>query len=241
MRPKKIGIIGTGKFGKLLVEILPEIFPESSILSISRNSENYFEQVRQSDLIIPAVPIHAFEQVIRGIAHEIHPHAVLMDVCSVKVFPVRIMKKYVASTNQIIAAHPMFGPGTIEKVQGNCNGLRIVMEHVRGSGEVYTYLKNQFQNAGFEIIEMTAEDHDKYAAKFHFTAHFFASVIEKIHLQRSPIDTKSAESLFDFAEMVQADSQSLLREMYRFNPYCKSQLKKIITSYQDIITFIQNA
>ncbi len=235
---KKIGIIGTGKFGTLLLEILPSVFPQAEIISIARDTVS---DVHQCDLVIPAVPINHFAEVIGTFGPLLKYGATVMDVCSVKSYPVSIMKRALPSHIHIIASHPMFGPGTVAKLGNNLNGLRIVMERVRVKGHIYSEIHDSFRKAGLDIIEMSAEEHDRYAAEFHFTAHVIAALVKEIKLFRSPIDTRSVESLFDFVEMVQTDDTKLLKEMYTFNPFCKKQFEKINSSYQSISLLLQQS
>lgn len=231
-----IGIIGTGKFGTLLVKILPSVFSHAEIVTCSRKT---LSEIKTCDLVIPAVPIAHFAEVIEKIAPILKRHATVMDVCSVKSYPVSVMKNHLRADTQIIASHPMFGPGTITKLNGNVKGLRIVMEQVRSDLDMYEEIQNAFRHAGFDIVEMDSEDHDRFAAEFHFTAHVIATLIKKLQLSRTPIDTRSVESLFDFVEMVQTDDTALLQEMYIYNPFCKRQFQKVSTAYQSINSLLQ--
>lgn len=233
----KIGIIGTGKFGSLLVKILPSVFPEAEIVAFSRKS---LSEVSSCDLVIPAVPTAHFAEVIEKIAPLLKNHATVMDVCSVKSYPVSVMQKSLRSDTQIIASHPMFGPGTVAKLNGNVKGLRIVMEQVRSDLGTYEGIQNSFRRTGFDVVEMNSEEHDRFAAEFHFTAHVVATLIKKSKLSRTPIDTRSVESLFDFVEMVQTDDTKLLQEMYIYNPFCKKQFQKISKAYQSISSLLQS-
>jgi len=232
----KIGIIGAGKFGSLLARILPSVFPHAEIVTCSRNE---LLKLDTCDLVIPAVPIANFAEVIHHIAPVLNKQATVMDVCSVKSYPVSVMKHELRSDIQIVASHPMFGPGTVAKLNGRLEGLRIVMQNVRTTGTQYSDIYSAFQQSGFEIIEMSVGDHDKNAAEFHFTAHVIAALVKTIQLRRTPIDTRSVESLFDFIEMVQTDDTTLLKEMYLYNPFCKKQFEKIDNAYQSINLLLQ--
>lgn len=232
----KIGIIGTGKFGTLLARILPSVFPHAEIVTCPRNT---LSKLDICDLVIPAVPMAHFAEVIHHIAPILKKQATVMDVCSVKSYPVSVMKQALRSDIQIVASHPMFGPGTVAKLNGRVKGLRLVMQNIRTTGTEYSDIYAAFQQSGFEIIEMSPEDHDKNAAEFHFSAHVIAALIKTIQLRGTPIDTRSVESLFDFIEMVQTDDTTLLKEMYLYNPFCKKQFEKIDNAYQSINSLLQ--
>lgn len=238
MNNKKIGVVGTGKFGMLLVRLLPSVFPHSQIISCTRKTVS---TVNDCDLVIPAVPTESFAAVIRTISPLLKKHSIVMDVCSVKIYPLSVMKKELRDDILIIASHPMFGPGTVAKLENDWTGLRIVMERVRGEKSEYLEIREAFVRAGFDVVEMTSENHDRYAAEFHFTAHVIAALVKKIQLSRSPIDTRSVESLFDFAEMVQTDDTKLLKDMYTYNPFCKKQFQKINTAYESITSLLKQS
>ncbi len=238
MKMRQIGVIGAGKFGTLLMEILPTVFPYANVESYTRASVS---RIDQCNLVIPAVPTENFAEVIRGIAPLLARDSIVMDVCSVKTYPVSVMKKELPTHISIIASHPMFGPGTVAKLKNNWNGLRIVMEAVRVEESRYVKIRDAFRHAGFDIIEMNSANHDRYAAEFHFTAHLIASLVKKTQLSRSPIDTRSVESLFDFVEMVQTDDIKLLKDMYIYNPFCKKQLRKINAAYESITSFLHQS
>ena len=46
----------------------------------------------------------------RPIAPLLSPDALVIDVCSVKEYPVRLMKELLPERVSILATHPMFGP-----------------------------------------------------------------------------------------------------------------------------------
>lgn len=228
MNIRRIGIIGSGKFGRLLVEILPLIFPGATVGIFSRHKKGTasWMDIVSSDLIIPAVPTNAFESVIKQLAPEI-ADTIVMDVCSVKEYPVKIMQQFLPSSVSQVATHPLFGPGTWEYVGKQLRGLKMVMTAIHIDRLRYEKLKSSFTRTGINIIEMGPQEHDRHAASFHFTAQYVAQLLKNSGLQRSPIETQSAESLFDFLAMVQSDSPELLQDMMRYNRFCKVQLVKL--------------
>ncbi len=238
-----IGIIGHGKFGILLESILKKVSPSMPVKIFSRkaavDSERFYtlEETVSCDLIIPVVPIHSFEEVIKSISTKIHDDAVVMDMCSVKEYPAAIMKKYLSENITIIAGHPLFGPGTLEKQNGDFTGLKIVMFFISGNRSRFSEVQSLFADQEFKIIGMNPEDHDKQMAKSQFIAHVTAGVLNTAGFGKTMVDTKSAEVLHDFMTMIQPDIE-LLKDMYRYNPYCKPQLKTFEEANKQIINLL---
>ena len=112
---KKVGIIGYGRFGKLLVDLLPSNIYEIKIYDSSDISDDSvklcsLDEVLQSLIVFIAVPISSFEEIVKEIAQYSLYNTTIIDVCSVKVYPVEIMEKYLPEHIGIIASHPHFGP-----------------------------------------------------------------------------------------------------------------------------------
>ncbi len=235
MKISTIAIIGAGRFGKSLALILPSIFPRVEIRIVRRN----LLRALDADIIIPAVPIREFEYVIESLSPTLKQGQIVMDVCSVKIFPANIMLKHIPSYVQIIASHPMFGPGTLAKTKGSVKGLKIMMDAIRVNPDSEKYIKNAFRKGGMDVVSMTSDEHDRYAAQFHFSSQFVASVLKDLQIQKTPIDTASVGVLHNFIEFVQTDTRTLLQDMYRYNPYCKKQLEQIVLSFEQLARTIE--
>jgi prephenate dehydrogenase len=111
---KKVGIIGYGRFGKVLVDLLSKEY-EITIYD-SRNISNEsvklcsLDEVLQSIMVFIAVPIRSFKDVVKEISQYKLYNTTIIDVCSVKLYPVEIMEKYLPKHVGILASHPHFGP-----------------------------------------------------------------------------------------------------------------------------------
>jgi len=237
---KTVGIIGYGRFGHLLEALFKKIRPSIDLKIYSKSvvpdSKRFFsfEDTVKCDLVIPAVPIRAFENVIKKISKKIKLGSTVMDVCSVKAYPIKIMGKYLPQSVTIIGSHPLFGPQTVLKLKNKLSGLSMVMQFVRGEKNKYIEVKNIFKSLKLEIIEMNSSDHDRNVAKSQFPAHIIGNIASGINLSPRLTDTKSNEVLINFLEIVQADRE-LLIDMYRYNQYCKKELQKIETSFGQVI------
>ena len=94
---KQVGVIGYGRFGKVLCDILLKKY-QVLIYDNSSNKEkelqfSVLEKVLESHLVFVAVPIRSFEEIIQEVSKYSLYNTTIIDVCSVKVYPVDIMKK----------------------------------------------------------------------------------------------------------------------------------------------------
>ena len=92
-----VGIIGFGRFGKILSNILQKGFMIKvyDIQSLSYHNGVQFttlEEVLQEKVIFIAVPIRHFESLINNISEELKNNTTIIDVCSVKKYTSDVMK-----------------------------------------------------------------------------------------------------------------------------------------------------
>lgn len=240
---KSVGIIGHGQFGELLVEIFQKYSPTTLVKCFSRTNKidqkKFFDlqEVVNSDLIIPAVSIRAFEEVIKQISPIIKKDSIVMDVTSVKLFPKSVMLASLPKSVKIICSHPMFGPGTYKYTNNSLKNLNWVFENVRSEESLYNSIIEFFKNLELNVVEMDAENHDKITAKSQFLTQVISLTFKGIDFRTSPIDTKSATLVTDLMEIVKADKE-LTKDMYRFNPYAKEELQNFVDSFNNVKGFI---
>lgn len=223
-----IGIIGYGNFGEFLARLARQYVPNARvIISSSRFSPDgkdfvSFEDVCQADILIPAVPISKFEETILRAKPHLGEKTVIVDVCSVKVMPVKVLRE---AGVRFIATHPMFGPYSFAKTDGHLDGLRLVMTDGNIPVEDFQNVLSFLRGLKLNVIEMSSEDHDRGMAETLFLTHFVAQVVTKGNFVRTDIDTVSFGFLMDAVESVREDTQ-LFTDVYRYNPYCKDILER---------------
>lgn len=238
-----IGIIGFGQFGRFVYEVLNKALPNYQIKASSRSNEVdndlffSFEEVCSCDILIPCVPISNFKETLEKAKNHLKPDSLVIDVCSVKVYPKAVMLEVLPENVQIIATHPMFGPESYKKTGGKLDGLNLVIENVRSDSDTYNDVVEFLKDLNLNVIEMSAEEHDKLAAEFHFTTLFMAGVLKKLNLKRSEIDTLSYSSMMDFLEKVGADDL-ITKDMLKFNPYCQPQFEKVGQAYEEMSNYL---
>jgi len=119
----RIAILGAGKMGVWFANFFLE--QGYSVVVADRNKEklsrlkkelavetaDFAEAVKDADRVLLCVSISAFEEVVKKISSSVRDGQVVMDICSIKDFPVKTMHKHL-KRGLILGIHPVFGPGS---------------------------------------------------------------------------------------------------------------------------------
>jgi len=225
-----IGIVGYGSFGAFLEVLIKRFVPTAEVrIHSSRfeaDNKKFFTlaDTAQCNFVILAVPIHAFEETLIKVVPLLAFESIVVDVATVKLHTVNLLKKYLAG-KKYIATHPMFGPESYAKKSQEVAGFRFVMADGTLPVEQYNALCSFLKQCGFEVVEMSAESHDKHLAETLFLTHFVGQVVARGGFDRTAIDTVSFGYLMDSVESVKHDTK-LFQDVYRFNPFCEEVLKR---------------
>mgnify|MGYP006109333937 FL=1 len=221
-----IGIIGFGRFGKVLAQIL------STSNSIVIHDPQYqgkefphktLEEVLKCEIVFIAVPIREFKKTVKSISQYKMYNTTIIDVCSVKIYPVEIMVKYLPENVGIIATHPMFGPDSYSPFRE----LRMVMHPVRDIHNQFDKLKHTFEKQSISIVEMTPEEHDRDAAMSQGITHFMGRVLKESGVSSTKINTLGFNELLGVIEQTCNDSWDLFLDLQNYNPFTNEMVKKI--------------
>ena len=226
-----VGIIGFGRFGKVLANILQRGF---AIKAYDPKPAGPFPGVQFLDLgtvlnekvIFIAVPIRHFESVIADISTKLKKETTLIDVCSVKNYPVNIMLKILPDHIGVIATHPMFGP---DSYMSNSN-LKMMINNTRDLHNQYSFWKRFFSDQSIQIIEMTPDQHDRLAAKTQGVTHFLGRMLKEFGIKKTNIDTQGFRDLLDLVGQTCNDTWELYADLQLYNPYTEDMVEKLKAS-----------
>ena len=226
-----VGIIGFGRFGKVLANILQRGF---AIKAYDPKPAGPFPGVQFLDLdtvlnekvVFIAVPIRHFESVIADISKKLKKETTLIDVCSVKSYPVNIMLKILPDHIGVIATHPMFGP---DSYMSNRN-LKMMINNTRDLHNQYSFWKRFFADQGIQIIEMTPDQHDRLAAKTQGVTHFLGRMLKEFGIKKTNIDTQGFRDLLDLVGQTCNDTWELYADLQLYNPYTEDMVEKLKAS-----------
>ncbi|MBD3245036.1 MAG: prephenate dehydrogenase/arogenate dehydrogenase family protein [Candidatus Moranbacteria bacterium] len=248
MQKKTIGIFGFGDFGKLAASILSKKF-SIKVFDKKKNPKDLkiikkigvkfesFNQVSQSDIVILAVPISQTEQLIKKIAPKLKKDSLVLDVCSVKVYPCKWLKKYLPKKVQVIGTHPMFGPQStnfdFKKQTWSLKNLQIILCPIRIENKKLEKLKNYLKKLKLDIIQTTAQNHDRQAARSLGFVHFLAKTLYLSGFKDQKIKSKGYQDLLKTYYTIK-DSPQLLFDMQNFNPYAKKIRQDFLKNFKKL-------
>ncbi|MEM0984052.1 MAG: bifunctional chorismate mutase/prephenate dehydrogenase [Planctomycetota bacterium] len=163
VEPRRIAVIGGhGGIGSFFVRFLESQGHEVLISDLDTDLSAE-DAASEAEVVIVSVPIKATQEVIERVGPKVDPTGLLMDVTSLKQFPVRAMLEH--SECEVIGAHPMFGPSA-----GSIHRQVIALCPARG--ELWLgWLKEVLLTQGAELVECTPEEHDRAMAAIQVLRH----------------------------------------------------------------------
>ena len=234
---KKTAIIGFGRFGELLAGLGKDTFdfyivePDSVRQKLAEQAGFKlisFESLGDMEFIFLAVPISQTEATVRELAPFVDERHTIIDICSVKVYPARLMQKYLTKS-QLLSTHPMFGP---DSAKNGLTGLRVAFCPLRIDPADADIVRSFWTSLGLIVTDTTPEQHDKDAVYSQAFAYSVARIILDVHVPEVTFTTRSLDGLMQVAELSASDSEQLLHDMLFYNPYY-SEMKKHLESAID--------
>ena len=234
----RVSIIGFGRFGAMLHSLLSkgfevDVFDKNSIDNSDVN-EVSLEDALQNETIFIAVPIRDFENLVKDISKKISSGKTVIDVCSVKVFPKKVMLDNLSNETDIIATHPLFGPDSLKD-----SGSVMTMESVRNTFGRYDFWKNYFESQNISIEEISAEEHDMMAARSQGLTHFVGRVIDDFGTNQTRIDTEGYKALHKLVNQTCNDTWELFEDIQNYNPYTEKMISELNVSFKKISEIIE--
>lgn len=229
---KSLSIIGYGTFGKFIVKYLKPGF-DVYVYDIRKDLKKAagkgvkfvsLKEAAQKEVVILAVNMENFQAVVKKISKFVKKGALVVDVCSVKVEPVRLMKRYLPKHCEIIATHPLFGP---HSCKNGIKGRKIMVYGVRTKHlrEFVVFLKNRLK---LNVMQLTPKEHDREMAFIQVITHLVGRTINKTNLPDLKLSTYSYDILKEVARIVGTDSDALFRTIQRYNKFAQKVRKNFM-------------
>lgn len=181
----KIGLVGFGNYGQFLAETM--VKQGHTVLAHSRSdysqvghkmkvqffrdADDFCEE--HPEVIVLCTSILSTEEVLQALPlQRLRRSTLFVDVLSVKEFPKHLLLQVLPTEFDILCTHPMFGP---QSGKASWKNLPLVFDKVRiGQGtrdKRCEKFLNIFRSEGCRMVEMSCEEHDRYAASSQFITH----------------------------------------------------------------------
>jgi prephenate dehydrogenase len=180
----KVAIIGgSGKMGRWCAKFLLQEGHEVVITGRNQNklleakkqlgveAATNVEAAKQAQATIISVPIDNFEEVVEQICPHTRPDQVIIDITSIKAFPVEIMHKYI-KTGTVLGVHPMFGPGA----RGIANQSFVLTPTNDDETALAQKVRKYLETRRARVSLMSPDEHDEMMAVILGLSHFIAIV-----------------------------------------------------------------
>lgn len=234
-----IGIIGYGRFGRLAARYLAKDY---SVIVCGRGNiddgnlpanvrTGSMEEVCSQRVVIPCVPISSFNAMLKTVAPLIRADALVVDVCSVKAYPVQWMQTELPRSVSILGTHPMFGP---DSAAAGIDGMKIALCRIRMSDSLYRKTVDYLTRAGLTVVETTPEEHDRQIAVSLALTHFIGRSLSAFKAGQLQIDTEGYKRLLHILDVVEHDTWQLFVDMNRYNPYAKEIRRSFMQAVEKI-------
>lgn len=231
----RVGIFGFGAFGALAARTLashaavvvhdpaanPETVRTTGAVPVSA------AEAAASPVVVLAVPVQAIEDVCKAIAPALAEGALVCDVASVKVLPVRWMLGTLPAHTQVLGTHPLFGPETAAEL-GGVAGEPIALCKPEGRPEdnarldeatyarVRTFLEHTL---GLRVIELSPDEHDQQMALVQGVTHLIGHAAAEMGLPELATATLAYRRLLQLKHNTERDAPAMTRAIQRLNPH----------------------
>ena len=223
----KTAVLGAGKMGVWFAKFCKE--KGDKIVLADRKTEkllklgkelgietttDFVEAVKEADEIMLCVSISSFEEVVKKIGPSIHDGQIVMDICSIKEFPVKVMHDNIRH-GLILGTHPLFGPGS----SGVKHKTYILTPTNAAEAKLADDFKKWLEKEEAHVFIMAPQKHDQLMSVVLGLPHFLGlAACETLLEQKDLAETKQVAGttyrmLFTLAEATALETPDLFANL----------------------------
>lgn len=215
-----IGLIGYGAFGKAIVGWLGDVC-EFTIYDKALPTSSV-EAALSKPVVVLNIPAQFLESFLTEHRRLLPRDSLFVDVCSVKVQPVEVMRRLLPLGTGIIATHPLFGPQTAKQ---GVQGQKIMVADISTRNDEFDRFRTFLRSQGLRIIETSPEVHDQAMAYSQGLSHYIGRVMKQMNIPETELATQAYIDLLDMKRIQGNDSDALYSSIVHNNPYTKDVLR----------------
>ncbi len=237
MQGEVAAILGFGRFGRALCELLDERGAEVRAWDPHLPVEPRFAAPNREALVTGAAtvvvcaPIAATREALASIQPYLHGSQLVMDVGSVKLGPAAAMDELLGDAVPWIATHPLFGPSSLARGEPQ----RVVLcPNPRHPGAL-ARARRFYTSLDCSVIEQSADEHDQAMAQTHALAFFIAKGLIDIGAGEDlAFVPPSFHAIANAVESVREDAGHLFFAIQHDNPHASAARRALIDALQNV-------
>lgn len=209
----KITVIGVGLIGGSMALKLKAKGFASFVFGVDQNENHLFEAkklgiideiatlehaVKNSDLIIIAIPVDAAKKILPGVLDLANQQQTFMDAGSTKSGIVNSVKNH-PNRNRFVAFHPMWGTensgpqsASSESFEGRA---AVICDREHSAEDALRTVEQAAENLDLHLIYMNAADHDLHAAYISHISHITSYALANTVLEKE----REEDTIFQLA------------------------------------------
>jgi prephenate dehydrogenase len=219
-----VGLIGYGRFGRLAAAYLRKraevLVYERRVSARPARSGRVravsLHMAASQPVVLLAVPISSLRQIAKEIKPFLLRGSVVVEVCSVKVSPVRWLRQILPSYVDIVATHPLFGP---DSTKGNLRGHHLVLCPARMSSRHLRAFRRIARSHGVHVHVMSPAAHDRLVAETLLLTQYLGRLVVSARIPQHAWSAPSYQHLRELVRIAENDSEQLFADMWKYNRY----------------------
>ena len=237
MKLQHVTIIGAGLLGGSLGLALKRRWPGVHVAGVGRRQSSLQEALdkgaidsahlepaapaSQSNLVVLATPVGAFEEYLRAIAPHLRPRAVVTDVGSTKQAVVRAAARVLGPAGPFVASHPMAGSELKGANHARAdlfdNALCILTPAARTPAWALGRVRQLWRAVGCRLTTMSPAGHDRALARVSHLPHAVAALLMLLPGDKDL--SVAGQGLRDMTRLAGGDAE-VWRDIFMTNRAC---------------------
>jgi prephenate dehydrogenase len=227
--PESVGVIGYGRMGRLLAELLERdftvrIYDRDPARLGGRSDAVTLAAAAGADAVILAVPVRELPGVLEAAAPHVRPGAVVMDTGAVKVVPARLLRRLPAGV-AALPMHPLFGPSSLA---GPPAGQTVVLcPGRRTPSAVARFWEAYWTGRGFRVVRTTPSAHDRVMARSLVLTQWLGRACLGLSAGEPPFAAPSWKHLRALMATAAGDDWLTFADLQACNPYARAERRRL--------------
>ncbi|MEM2674026.1 MAG: prephenate dehydrogenase/arogenate dehydrogenase family protein [Candidatus Hadarchaeales archaeon] len=185
------------------------------------------EVLTRADVVLVAVPISSTPSVLEEVGARMKRGSLLMEVASVKEQTVAGMQRLKSAQLELVALHPLFGPGASE-----LRGERFAFIPVR-AGRIFEQVRERLEAEGARLFKTDWREHDQKMARVQALSHLILLLYLKL-CERGELQTRLSRSLAEVAKALLAGNPSVYYDIQTLNRYSATVRGELIETLKQL-------